>query len=317
MLHTSAWALFRSRATSLSKSSSFISVSKRSAPPSSKSFDSCCFDSISLSIFSSTVPRQTNLCTKTFLVWPMRKARSVAWFSTAGFHQRSKCTTCEAAVRLSPEPPALSESTKKPILSSSWNRRTSSLRFLTSVSPSRTSPGRPNTDPRNASSGRVSSRNCVNTKPFSCLAAMADGLPFRFIRQTGDDRFVGLPPTQNIMPHYLAQGAVGIVRLRGQALGKTCKFLGRTEQAEIQEIEDRPKIAQTVLDGGAGEGKPHACLELLHRLGLLGRGIFDGLRFVEHDEIPGDVGDPGKAQQRAVTRDHNVHLPQFFRRHSF
>jgi hypothetical protein len=36
---------------------------------------------------------------------PMRKARSVAWFSTAGFHQRSKCTTCEAAVRVSPEPP--------------------------------------------------------------------------------------------------------------------------------------------------------------------------------------------------------------------
>src|SRR2546429_2808733 len=72
MVHTSAWALFRSSATSLSKSPSFISVSKRSAPPSSKSFESCCFDSISLSIFSSTVPRQTNLCTKTFLVWPMR-----------------------------------------------------------------------------------------------------------------------------------------------------------------------------------------------------------------------------------------------------
>src|SRR5438105_14487727 len=63
MFHTSAWALFRSSATSLSKSSSFISVSKRSAPPSSKSFESCCFDSISLSIFSSTVPRQTNQAT--------------------------------------------------------------------------------------------------------------------------------------------------------------------------------------------------------------------------------------------------------------
>ena len=32
----------------------------------------------------------------------MRKARSVAWFSTAGFHQRSKWTTCDAAVRFRP-----------------------------------------------------------------------------------------------------------------------------------------------------------------------------------------------------------------------
>ena len=36
------------------------------------------------SILSSTVPRQTNLWTSTLRFWPMRKARSVAWFSTAG-----------------------------------------------------------------------------------------------------------------------------------------------------------------------------------------------------------------------------------------
>ena len=77
------------------------------------------FDSISWSILSSIVPRQTNLCTSTFLVCPIRKARSVAWFSTAGFHQRSKWMTCEAAVKLSPAPPALSESTKKGTSSSS------------------------------------------------------------------------------------------------------------------------------------------------------------------------------------------------------
>ena len=35
-------------------------------------------------------------------VWPMRKARSVAWFSTAGFHQRSKWKTWFAAVRFKP-----------------------------------------------------------------------------------------------------------------------------------------------------------------------------------------------------------------------
>src|SRR6516165_9599733 len=152
-------AACRSSATRLSNSSSFISVNVMSAPPLRKSPASCCFESIIWSILSSTVPRQMNLWISTFLVCPMRKARSVAWFSTAGFHHRSKWITCEAAVRLSPAPPALSESTKNGTLSSSWNRRTSSLRLLTSVSPCRTRPARPNTEPRNAASGAVVSRN--------------------------------------------------------------------------------------------------------------------------------------------------------------
>ena len=84
----------------------------------------------------------------------MRKARSVAWFSTAGFHQRSKCTTCDAAVRFRPEPPALSESTKNGTVSSSWKVRTRSLRLFTAVSPCSTSPGRPNTPPRNVGQRR-------------------------------------------------------------------------------------------------------------------------------------------------------------------
>ena len=40
-------------------------------------------------------------------VWPIRKARSVAWFSTAGFHQRSKWKTWLAAVRFRPVPAGL------------------------------------------------------------------------------------------------------------------------------------------------------------------------------------------------------------------
>ncbi len=124
------------------------------------------------SIFSSTVPRQTNLWTSTFFVCPMRNARSVAWFSTAGFHQRSKWITCEAAVRFKPDPPALSDSTKNGTDSSSWKRLTRSLRFLTSVSPWSTSPGRPKMPPRNDASGAVTSRNWVKTSAFSCLAAI-------------------------------------------------------------------------------------------------------------------------------------------------
>ena len=46
------------------------------------------------------------LYTVTFFSCPMRNARSVAWFSTAGFHQRSRWMTMDAAVRFKPVPPA-------------------------------------------------------------------------------------------------------------------------------------------------------------------------------------------------------------------
>src|SRR5690606_19192069 len=45
------------------------------------------------SMRSSMVSTHTSLRTCTSRRWPMRKTRSVAWFSTAGFHQRSRCTT--------------------------------------------------------------------------------------------------------------------------------------------------------------------------------------------------------------------------------
>ena len=46
----------------------------------------------------------------------------------------------------------------------------------TAVPPCRTSPGRPNTDPRNAASGAVISRNCVKTSTFSCFAAITSAI---------------------------------------------------------------------------------------------------------------------------------------------
>src|SRR6516225_1038601 len=82
----------------------------------------------------------------------MRKARSVAWFSTTGFHQRSKCTTCDAAVRVRPEPPAFSDRTKNGIRSSER------LALATSISPCSVTPGRPKMLERNAASGSITSR---------------------------------------------------------------------------------------------------------------------------------------------------------------
>ena len=68
-------------------------------------------DVMSSAIDSSIVPSLMSRWTCTGFVWPMRCARSVAWSSTAGFHQRSKWMTWSARVRLRPVPAALSDST--------------------------------------------------------------------------------------------------------------------------------------------------------------------------------------------------------------
>ena len=151
-----------------------ISVSSTSPPPSRICRERACLDSISASIRSSTVPRQTNLCTSTLLFWPMRKARSVAWFSTAGFHQRSKWMTCEAAVRLRPVPPALSESTKNGGPSSRWNCVDQLLALLDRAS-RRAAPGPGGRRRRRGTrpAARSISRNWVKTSTFSCRAAIS------------------------------------------------------------------------------------------------------------------------------------------------
>src|SRR5438270_697570 len=65
----------------------------------------------------------------------MRCARSMAWASTAGFHQGSSRNTYSAAVRFSPSPPAFKLIRNNLQSGLSWNRSTCSLRFC--VFPSR------------------------------------------------------------------------------------------------------------------------------------------------------------------------------------
>src|SRR5699024_7316045 len=91
---------------SRSNSRSSSRVVSQSSPGPTVSSASACLSCSTVSIFSSTVPALTCVFTVTSRRCPMRKARSVAWFSTAGFHQRSRCTTWLAAVSVSPVPPA-------------------------------------------------------------------------------------------------------------------------------------------------------------------------------------------------------------------
>ena len=262
-------------------------------------------------------------------------------------------------MRLSPAPPALSESTKNGTLSSSWKRRTRSFRFPTSVSPCSTRPGRPNTEPRNAASGAVVSLNWVNTSAFSCRAAItsgdlaqagelaavrfgpgavaeplrgmvadllqahqegehqapplhavdllelvgqvlhrllverrllaaqgAEGLHLGLVGQVGDDALVGLEAAQDVGTHQIAQRRVRVLRPVGEALDEGRELLGRAQQAGIDEVEDRPQVAEPVLDRRAGERDARVGLERLDGLGLLGRRILDRLGLVEDGQPP-------------------------------
>ena len=91
-------------------------------------------------------------------------------------------------------------------------------------------------------------------------AERAERFELGLVRQVRDHRLVGLQSPQNVWPHQFAQRAVGIVRPLRQALGELRELIGRTQQARIDEIEDRPQIAQPVLDRRAGEGEARAGL---------------------------------------------------------
>jgi hypothetical protein len=61
---------------------------------------------------------------------------------------------------------------------------------------------------------------------------------------------------------------------------------GGTRQAGVGEVEDRPQVAEAVLDRGAGEGHAGAGIDAAQLLGgLVGR-VLDGLGLVEHDPVP-------------------------------
>ena len=114
------------------------------------------------------------------------------WDSTSD----SKCTTCEAAVRLSPAPPAFSERTKNGTRSSSWNCRTSGCRLPTVVSPCRTRPGRPKTAPRKRSQ-RCGHFAELREDEHFVLSRRND---LRDLSQSGELAAVGLAPRSIAQP---------------------------------------------------------------------------------------------------------------------
>ena len=62
------------------------------------------------------------------------------------------------------------------------------------------------------------------------------------------------------------------------------------DETGVGEVEDRPQVAEAVLDGGAGEREPGAGGDPPQLLGRLAGRVLDGLRLVEDDAGPGPLG---------------------------
>ena len=139
-------------------------------------------------------------------------------------------------------------------------------------------------------------------------AELAEGLDLGLVGQIRDDGLVGLEAPQDVRPYQVAQRAVGVVRFVREALGVARELPGRAEQPRVEEVEDRPQVAEPVFDRGAGEHNPRLCRELLCRSRLLGVRVLDRLGLVEDREVPRGGREPGDAQERAVARDHEVNV---------
>ena len=159
--------------TRSSSSRSLISVSRSSAPPSSTSFDQLLLDLDQLRRCAPRPCRGRRTCAPARCA-AGRCGRPGRWPDFPRPDSTSGRSGSRARRRSGsgPAPPALSDSTKKGVSSSSWKRSTSSRRLATGVPPCSTRPSRPKIAPRKAASGSVISRNWVNTSTFSCRAAI-------------------------------------------------------------------------------------------------------------------------------------------------
>ena len=75
----------------------------------------------------------------------------------------------------------------------------------------------------------------------------------------------------------------------------------------IGEVEDRPQIAEPVLDRRTGERETGVGLDAAQLLRGLARRVLDRLRFVEHERAPRARGERiDVANRRRVGGDHHV-----------
>ncbi len=132
----------------------------------------------------------------------------------------------------------------------------------------------------------------------------------------GDGRLVlGAAVDQDAVERPQSRLAVrrgAVARAVAGAVGRGRAELGdelrpRAQQAGVGPVQDRPEIAEAVLDRRAGERQAGAGLQATQLLGGLRRGILDGLGLVDDDLAPFELAElVHVAQRRAVGGDHQI-----------
>src|SRR5208283_5879886 len=107
-----------------------------------------------------------------------------------------------------------------------------------------------------------------------------------------------LEAPQDIRAHELAQRPVGF--RFSEAPDVAPERLTGAQQPWMSEVENRPKIAKTILHRYAGERDPRVGDEFLDGARLLGARILDCLRFVDNHNPPLGARKPLVAQQGTV-----------------
>ncbi len=137
---------------------------------------------------------------------------------------------------------------------------------------------------------------------------LAERSDLGFVRQIRDDGPVGLEAPQDIRTHQRAKRRVRVLRLRREAFRKCRECLPGSQEARIDEVEDRPQIAKAVLDRCPAERDARLRIDLLGGPRLPGPRCLDRLRLVQDGEAPRHGEQCRHAQQRSVAGDHEVDI---------
>ena len=133
------------------------------------------------------------------------------------------------------------------------------------------------------------------------------------VRQVGDDAAIGLEAAQDVRLDERPERPVVAVAAGGHLPGGAREGARAPQEPGIQEVEQRPEVAEPVLDRGARQGDPGAAAELLDRARLPGPGVLDRLGLVEDDQRPGGLAEPREPRHLAVRRDDEIGPGQLVR----
>src|SRR4029434_7442813 len=107
------------------------------------------------------------------------------------------------------------------------------------------------------------------------------------VREIRDNAAIGLQTPQQVRLNQAPQWrvAMGVIR-RTKQLGDAREISRFAKQAGIEEIEEAPQVTEAILNRCTGECDARSRLQLLYAPRLGGAWVLDGLRFVEHREVP-------------------------------